>query len=113
VLYDPFFKAFLQYKFFFISLGVFICQENTCEIGEYKMEAKGFNDASKNMINICVIHKNFQASHDKISFKLSVRGEKREEQKKEIALKGIQNCATLNAIFNHNISDPSKNFLNN
>ena len=47
MIFYTFFKAFLQYKFFFISLGVFICQENTCEIGEYKMEAKGFNDASK------------------------------------------------------------------
>jgi len=90
--------------------GQFICKARVCEIGEFKLEAEAeeFNDSSKNTINISISHRNFQVSHEKICHKISVRGEKRDEQKKEIALKGIQNCVNLNAIFNQNAIDPSE-----
>ena len=99
-------------QIFFNFQGEYCCMEKTCEIGIFKFNWNGeYNACSSNAnsslkLNIC--HKNFEARHNKIPFKLSIRGEKRLEQKKSIALNGLVNTQTFNKIYNENISDPSK-----
>jgi hypothetical protein len=88
---------------------VFKCRNITCEIGEFKISWNGVKEHASAIINLTVSHKNFEASHEKANFKPSVRGEKRMEQKKSIALNGLVNTQSFNSVYNQALCDPSKN----
>jgi hypothetical protein len=61
-------------------------------------------------VNILISHKFFDPSHDTIQYIPSIRMEKRDDEKKKIALNGIENTINLNAIYNEMEYDTSLYF---
>jgi hypothetical protein len=58
-------------------------------------------------VNILISHKFIDPSHDTIQYIPSIRMEKRDNEKKKIALNGIENTINLNAIYNEMEHDTS------